>query len=123
MFDSAVIGLKYLYPQCSRILFSPVDVPLFTADTIKELLITPGDIIVPTYEGQPGHPVLISGTMAQKVCHMKAPAVFVKPCSNADIYRMSKSPIKGFSMIWIRRGFRGAAGIPQPSDFTPGCRH
>ena len=30
MFDSALIGLKYIRGKCDRILFTPVDVPLFT---------------------------------------------------------------------------------------------
>jgi molybdate transport repressor ModE-like protein len=96
MFDSAVIGLKYLYPQCSRILFSPVDVPLFTTDTIKELLITPGDIIVPTYEGQPGHPILISSTVAQKVCHMNnAPGGLCKTLQQCGHISYVEVPDKG----------------------------
>ena len=31
MFDSAKIGLRYLQDKCDRILFTPVDIPLFTA--------------------------------------------------------------------------------------------
>ena len=35
MFDSVKIGLDYLADKCGRILFTPVDVPLFTARTVK----------------------------------------------------------------------------------------
>ena len=38
MFDSALIGLKYMSGKCGRILFTPVDVPLFTAATVRRLL-------------------------------------------------------------------------------------
>ena len=35
MFDSAKIGLEYLQDKCDRILFTPVDIPLFTSATVK----------------------------------------------------------------------------------------
>ena len=38
MFDSVKIGLTYLQDKCSRVLFTPVDVPLFTAQTVRALL-------------------------------------------------------------------------------------
>lgn len=68
MFDSAVIGLKYLQDKCSHILFTPVDIPLFTLGTVQTLLATEGDIVVPICAGQTGHPILLSGAIAAKVC-------------------------------------------------------
>ena len=38
MFDSAKIGLEYLKDKCDRILFTPVDIPLFTSATVKTLV-------------------------------------------------------------------------------------
>ena len=38
MFDSVKIGLEYLMDKCDRVLFTPVDVPLFTAETVRRLL-------------------------------------------------------------------------------------
>jgi molybdopterin-guanine dinucleotide biosynthesis protein A len=38
MFDSAVIGLDFLRGKCDRILLTPVDIPLFTAETVEALL-------------------------------------------------------------------------------------
>ena len=38
MFDSAKIGLAYLKDKCDRILFTPVDIPLFTAATVAALI-------------------------------------------------------------------------------------
>ena len=45
MFDSALIGLKYMSGKCGRILFTPVDVPLFTAATVRRLLDSGADMI------------------------------------------------------------------------------
>ena len=60
MFDSVKIGLDYLSDKCDRILFTPVDVPLFTSQTVKKLLKSPAKLACPVCEGQTGHPLLIS---------------------------------------------------------------
>lgn len=60
MFDSACIGLRYLRRKCDRILFTPVDIPLFRADTVEELLKEPADIVYPVCAGSKGHPILLS---------------------------------------------------------------
>ncbi len=38
MFDSVKIGLAYLQEKCDRVLFTPVDIPLFTSRTVMALL-------------------------------------------------------------------------------------
>ena len=67
MFHSATIGLKYLSQSCRRILFTPVDIPLFTAATVKRLLETEGDYICPVCGGDTGHPVLMSDRLVEKI--------------------------------------------------------
>nr|SIP63274.1 hypothetical protein [uncultured bacterium] len=59
MIESARIGLSYLQASCDWILFTPVDIPLFTADTVRSLLETRARLACPVYEGTPGHPILI----------------------------------------------------------------
>lgn len=60
MFDSVKIGLSYLKDKVDRILFTPVDVPLFTAETVCQLLQSTAQAAVPYYEGKAGHPILLS---------------------------------------------------------------
>ena len=60
MFDSARIGLAYLRDKCDRVLFTPVDIPLFTAETVRALLRTEARLACPVCEGQSGHPTLIA---------------------------------------------------------------
>lgn len=67
MFDSVKIGLEYLKDKCDRLLFTPVDVPLFTAGTVKKLLASPAKLACPICSGQTGHPLLISGDIFQKI--------------------------------------------------------
>ncbi len=59
MFDSVRIGLDYLKDKVDIVLFSPVDVPLFTADTVSRMLALGKPLVTPYCQGRPGHPILI----------------------------------------------------------------
>ena len=63
MFDSARIGLKYLQGKCSRLLFTPVDIPLFTASTVRALLESGEELACPICGGETGHPILIGSAL------------------------------------------------------------
>ena len=67
MFDSAKIGLAYLKDKCDRILFTPVDIPLFTSLTVAELLTVEASLACPIWEGQSGHPLLISSALVDRL--------------------------------------------------------
>ena len=64
MFCSACLGFRRLADDCDLIFFTPGDVPLFAADTLREMLerqaAAPVDILTPVCNGKKGHPVLIS---------------------------------------------------------------
>ena len=59
MFDSAKIGLKYLEKKCRRILITPIDIPLFTCETVKKIIKTDGVFVSPIHKGIKGHPLMI----------------------------------------------------------------
>ena len=67
MFDSVKIGLEYLKDKCDRILFTPVDVPLFTARTVHALLDSGAELAVPMCQGKQGHPILISSRLVPEI--------------------------------------------------------
>jgi len=67
MFDSVRIGLRYLKGKCDRILFTPVDVPLFTASTVKAILDSGAALACPMCEGKQGHPILIAEPLIQEI--------------------------------------------------------
>ena len=67
MFDSAKIGLKYLVDKCDKILFTPVDIPLFTAATVSALLNSGAELACPMFNGQTGHPLLMSDWVARGI--------------------------------------------------------
>ncbi len=63
MFDSVRIGLEYLRGKCDRVLFTPVDIPLFTSATVQTLLLSDAALASPVYDGKLGHPTMISSTL------------------------------------------------------------
>ena len=67
MFDSAKIGLGYMKDKCDRILFTPVDVPLFTAMTVTELIESDAELCCPVCEGKTGHPLLIASSLVDAI--------------------------------------------------------
>jgi len=67
MFDSVKIGLRYLQDKCDKILFTPVDVPLFTAKTVKTILECGAPLACPMCEGKQGHPILIANELIPEI--------------------------------------------------------
>ena len=67
MFESACIGLRYLKDKCDRLLFTPVDIPLFTSATVQELLDTDAKLASPVCGGFTGHPILISADLIDAI--------------------------------------------------------
>lgn len=63
MFTSAKIGLDYLQSKCDAILFTPVDIPLFTADTVRTLIASEAAIAIPVCGGEEGHPILLASRL------------------------------------------------------------
>ena len=67
MFDSAKIGLEYLKDKCDGILFTPVDIPLFTASTVSALMDCGARLVCPVCEGRRGHPLLIGTELVDTI--------------------------------------------------------
>lgn len=67
MFDSVKIGLAYLQDKCDKVLVTPVDVPLFTAKTVKTILDSGAPLACPRCEGRQGHPLLIASILIPEI--------------------------------------------------------
>lgn len=59
MLATAKIGFSYLQPICERIAFCPVDIPMFTAETVKQLMCAEDVLIAPSFRGKGGHPLVM----------------------------------------------------------------
>lgn len=73
MLDSVKIGLDFLRERCDRLLFTPVDIPLFTAGTALQLLESRADFAVPVCGGQRGHPLLIDAGRFEDILKYDGP--------------------------------------------------
>lgn len=67
MFDSARIGLGYVRDKCDRVLFTPVDIPLFTAATVRALLASGAELACPVCGGKRGHPLLMRASLIDRI--------------------------------------------------------
>ena len=67
LIDSAKIGLSYLKDKCDKVVFTPVNVPMFTPNTLKKLISCKAKIVTPSYCDKGGHPVVISNDVVDKI--------------------------------------------------------
>lgn len=59
LFDSVRMGLGFLQGRCERVVFCPVNIPLFSAETLQALLCQPGEVVTPSYRERGGHPIVL----------------------------------------------------------------
>lgn len=67
MFDSAKIGFEYMKERCDCILFTTVNVTLFTQETVKSLLESEAQVAVPVFDGHRGHPVMLRSAALEQI--------------------------------------------------------
>ena len=63
LFSCVKQGLRYLCGKCGRVVFAPVNVPMFTPSTLTRLMAEEGDVVTPSCQGRSGHPVVIAETV------------------------------------------------------------
>ena len=73
MFDSAKIGFEFLKEKCDQIVFTPVNVPMFTPDTLVKMITSGEQLLAPAYEGKAGHPLLIASTLLPSILSYNGP--------------------------------------------------
>ena len=60
LFSSVRLGLNYLQGKCDQAVFTPVNAPMFSAQSLRTLLNAGTEVAVPTFKGHGGHPIVIS---------------------------------------------------------------
>ncbi|MFA5972820.1 MAG: NTP transferase domain-containing protein [Lentimicrobiaceae bacterium] len=89
-FYSLQTGIKHLKPGNSCF-FQNIDNPLTSEDLLRELIIhkAKADVVMPTYQKRPGHPVLISPLIVSGIINAKDPEIridlFLKSFDILDI--------------------------------------
>lgn len=67
LIDSYKIGLHYLQGKCKRVLLTPVNVPMFSHQTVKKMIKTENEIVIPSYQMHGGHPILIDNSYIPEI--------------------------------------------------------
>lgn len=63
MFDSVKKGLWYVERLCERVLVMPSKYPMLLPDTIEKMLNCGGQNVIPVYNGERGHPVMLGSDL------------------------------------------------------------
>jgi len=84
MFSSVKEGCKHV--RAARFFFTPADYPMIKKSTYTNLLAVNGDIVLPSYQGLTGHPVLMQTTLIKELLS--------KDYANLRNFIISKSFIK-----------------------------
>ena len=67
MFSSIQAGIARVQAPCVFLL--PGDHPLVASDVYRKMLAVSGDLIVPTFDGRRGHPVLMASHLIPEILH------------------------------------------------------
>jgi len=65
MFSSVKIGVQHVASE--RFFLLPADIPLVPASVFRSLLAERGEVIIPTYHGRRGHPVLLDPSITKEI--------------------------------------------------------
>ncbi|MDD6919805.1 MAG: nucleotidyltransferase family protein [Eubacteriales bacterium] len=64
MFDSVLLGVEDIMNMCDRIMIMPMDLPAILEETLRQVLSIDAALIRTTFQGKPGHPIIISSEFA-----------------------------------------------------------
>ncbi len=67
MFSSVKAGLRAVQSGTQWVFVHPADHPLVQPATLRILLQSRGTLVVPTYRGRKGHPLLVRGTLVPEI--------------------------------------------------------
>ncbi len=67
MLSSLQCGLRAVPEECEAVLFTPVDYPAVTVETVRALAAVRAPVAIPVFEGRRGHPVLVSRPVAREI--------------------------------------------------------
>ncbi len=67
LLECAKIGMGYLEGKCDRVVFTPVNNPMFSPATLQKLIHAQGEMVSPCYEGRCGHPFVLSAAALRHI--------------------------------------------------------
>ncbi|MDO5134677.1 MAG: NTP transferase domain-containing protein [Eubacteriales bacterium] len=73
MLDGVKQGLLYLEKKCAQVLVAHADVPMFSRETVEELLGGREEVCIPSFQGRCGHPILLRSSCFQDILSYQGP--------------------------------------------------
>ena len=70
MYSSVKRGMSCIRED--NFFFTPGDYPLIAPEVYKELLLYKAPVVIPTFEGRKGHPILFNSNITEEVLHCSA---------------------------------------------------
>lgn len=67
MFTSLKLGMEWLKEKCDGFLVIPADIPLFSIETVRDILAGEGEIRKPVCHGRGGHPLFLHAQLIEKI--------------------------------------------------------
>ena len=99
MFDSLKIGLAYLQDKCSHIAVAPVNSPMFTPETIRNMLHAGKKIAYPVYQGEAGYPVHLANSAVAEVMEYRDEEEF-KEAIHTISEQHAKVAVEDEGVVW-----------------------
>lgn len=88
LFESARIGFEYIKDKCDKVIFTPVNTPMFSPKTLETLLSVDASIVTPSYDGRGGHPIIIKSTIIPTILEYKGNEGLRSVLRSLDKYRV-----------------------------------
>ena len=67
MLDTVKIGFDYIRDHCDRVFLTPVDIPLFSVETLRSELAAEEPVVIPVDNRQTGHPILLDTALIPRI--------------------------------------------------------
>jgi molybdate transport repressor ModE-like protein len=65
--SSAKIALDFIKDKCTKVIFTSITIPMYNSDTIKKLIEKDKKLIIPSYKGSAGHPILLDSSLIPEI--------------------------------------------------------
>jgi len=101
MYSSVKKGMSCI--KADKFFFTPGDYPLILPEVYQRMLDSDAAIVIPTYEGRKGHPVLFQKTIALQVLQQN------NFCTLRDVIYQNETALVEVNSRGILRGLRAAA--------------
>ena len=104
LFESARIGFEYIKDKCDKVIFTPVNTPMFSPKTLETLLSVEAQIVTPSYNGLGGHPVILKSTIIPKILEYKGSEGLRSILADLDKYRVRVNVCDDGILDNVKRG-------------------